>query len=369
MKKSIFLSILFVGVFISITSAQVKYTSSGYLGIGETTPDHAVHIKAATPTLKLESSTGNGNAIMRFTEASNFTGGFIKYDGWNNYLNFGVHNAWDSNESNDIVTMKIKRSDGQVQFGSVSNTNNINVVSYPESNGNTYAVNFNNEWTFWVDAAGTVHYNEIYTLSDETLKTEIESLQNTKELIQSLRPVQFRYKEGVFGSSKVSDKKFGLIAQEVQKVLPEIVKSRGDTLLEINYVGLIPLLLDAVKNQQVEIDELKAQISGSEAAYKSSMVQTSSDDLGELSSAALFQNVPNPFNYKTIIKYSIPAIESYAMINVYDLSGRQVKNYNLTQTGDGEIMIPASELDPGLFIYNLIVDGIEIASRRMVLTE
>ena len=57
------------------------------------------------------------------------------------------------------------------------------------------------------------------------------------------------------------------------------------------------------------------------------------------------------------------------MINVYDLSGSQIRSYQVNQTGAGDIMIPASELDPGLFIYNLIVDGIEVASKRMVLTD
>ncbi len=57
------------------------------------------------------------------------------------------------------------------------------------------------------------------------------------------------------------------------------------------------------------------------------------------------------------------------MLNVYDLQGSQVKSFKINQTGDGEVIIPGSELDPGLFMYNLIVDGFEVGSKRMILTD
>jgi hypothetical protein len=57
------------------------------------------------------------------------------------------------------------------------------------------------------------------------------------------------------------------------------------------------------------------------------------------------------------------------MINVYDLQGSQIRSYQIYQSGEGEITIPASELKPGIFIYNLIVDGAEVSSKRMIITE
>jgi hypothetical protein len=57
------------------------------------------------------------------------------------------------------------------------------------------------------------------------------------------------------------------------------------------------------------------------------------------------------------------------MINIYDLQGRQIRSFQIHDPGDGEIIIPASDLNPGIFIYNLIVDGREIDNKRMVLTD
>jgi len=52
----------------------------------------------------------------------------------------------------------------------------------------------------------------------------------------------------------------GVIAQEVEKVLPQIVRTRGDGFLGVDYEKLVPLLIEGIKSQQLEIDELKIQI-------------------------------------------------------------------------------------------------------------
>ena len=53
---------------------------------------------------------------------------------------------------------------------------------------------------------------------------------------------------------------YGLIAQELQQVCPELVYENSNGLLSINYLEIIPILIEAIKEQQVEIDELKTKI-------------------------------------------------------------------------------------------------------------
>ena len=65
--------------------------------------------------------------------------------------------------------------------------------------------------------------------------------------------------------SNESVEKIGLLAQEVQKVFPELVKQSGDQegTLSVNYQGMIAILINAIKEQQKEIDEIKNKLKSS----------------------------------------------------------------------------------------------------------
>jgi hypothetical protein len=79
-----------------------------------------------------------------------------------------------------------------------------------------------------------------------------------------LRPVTFKWKERSDGSTQI-----GLIAQEVQNVVPEVVTTAGrdgsDT-LAVNYPGLVPVLIKAVQEQQKVIERQEARIATLESA-------------------------------------------------------------------------------------------------------
>jgi hypothetical protein len=98
--------------------------------------------------------------------------------------------------------------------------------------------------------------NGVIQTSDMRLKTEIEPLQyGLKEVLQ-LRPVSFQWKNEKHGSRKL-----GLLAQEVQSIIPEVIASDGQNgTLGMNYAELIPVLINAVKEQQQQIDDIQNRI-------------------------------------------------------------------------------------------------------------
>lgn len=64
-----------------------------------------------------------------------------------------------------------------------------------------------------------------------------------------------------FSSDVDFDKKhYGLLAQDVQKLFPDLVKENGDGYLSVNYIELIPLLIQAVQELSGEVEELKKQL-------------------------------------------------------------------------------------------------------------
>ena len=97
---------------------------------------------------------------------------------------------------------------------------------------------------------------ELTIESDARLKTNITTLGNTLSKLLLIDGKTYTLK------SQESIEKFGLLAQEVQKIFPELVKQTGDEkgILSINYQGLIPVLINAIKEQQKELESLQAAL-------------------------------------------------------------------------------------------------------------
>lgn len=100
-------------------------------------------------------------------------------------------------------------------------------------------------------ASQTVQAQDFNSTSDETLKTNIQTVKNSLDTLQQLRGVTFDWRE----NNKPS---IGVIAQELEKVLPQLVND--GSVKSVNYNGLIGVLIEAVKELSVEVQELRAQL-------------------------------------------------------------------------------------------------------------
>ncbi|MBL0055224.1 MAG: tail fiber domain-containing protein [Chitinophagaceae bacterium] len=92
--------------------------------------------------------------------------------------------------------------------------------------------------------------------SDARLKENIQPLNPALENLLQLSGYSYDW----IGENKDKEKQIGLLAQEVQKVYPQLVKQNDRGELSVNYTGLIPVLLEGMKEQQKEINELKEAI-------------------------------------------------------------------------------------------------------------
>lgn len=101
-------------------------------------------------------------------------------------------------------------------------------------------------------ATFTVQAADFNSTSDENLKANIETVQNPLDTLQQLRGVTFDWKT----TNKPS---VGVIAQEIEKVLPQLVNDGEHK--SVNYNGLIGILIEAVKELSTEIEELKKKLS------------------------------------------------------------------------------------------------------------
>jgi len=108
-----------------------------------------------------------------------------------------------------------------------------------------------------------------YYSSDSRLKTNVVPIANALDSLKKINGVRFDWTDEYIEASGGEDGFFvrkhdvGVIAQEVQAVLPEVVAERGDGYLAVKYEKIIALLIQSIKEQQEQIEELKEKINGS----------------------------------------------------------------------------------------------------------
>lgn len=158
---------------------------------------------------------------------------------------------------------------------------------------------------------------------------------------------------------------FGFIAQELKEVYPELVDADNEGMLNVDYVGMIPVLVEAIKELKAENAELRKLINSNKL---SSSVEDA-EGMNAGNKAVLYQNTPNPFTQNTEIQYYLPQNTDQAFIGVYDLTGKELNQYKLNEKGKSRILINANEFAPGMYLYSLIVDGKEVDTKKMIITK
>ena len=364
-------------------SAQIKVESIGRVQVG---PQIGNITSGSNDPYNVANLQVFGKNDPQFGSGSKLTfGDFGRQDyyGWNVFI--GEYGATDS----DQLWLHGK-------LGTYFTHSSGTVWGYYDANtGNR--VNFNCD----------VYSSGLKLTSDEKLKENIRPLTSSLSSLQKLNGVSYYLKKPImrtskdteeFGkSSSLSDKekrdvvffeqfedelqnskdlRIGFVAQELKKVFPELVSEDKEGMLSVDYIGLIPVIVESIKEQQILIDELRSEViklkeNSSDIALRSSSNTTGITEIGDpiINQCKLYQNAPNPFNISTQIKFFIPENVNSAYLYIYDLQGKQIKNILIKQRGESSQIISGSELVAGMYLFSLIVNGYEVDTKRMILTK
>lgn len=233
--------------------------------------------------------------------------------------------------------------------------------------------------------SGNIYCTASYLPSDEGLKENIQPLQNGLDKIMKLDVKTYNFKSGLDKMNLPSEKQYGFLAQNLETVFPELVKlnpAKKEQPLEfksVNYMGLIPVLTEAMQEQQKQIEERNKTIASLQnqinemnqciqslcdnSAFKGNSSSVTSE------STRLFQNQPNPFNRTTVIRYLLSDENNSGVINIRDLNGNLVKSISINNTGKGQVTINANEFSQGTYTYSLEVEGESVDTQLMVITK
>jgi len=114
-----------------------------------------------------------------------------------------------------------------------------------------------------LQVTGDIIANSIAGSSDARFKTDVAPIYNPLQKVLALRGVNFNWNTSAFPQRMFSDKRtLGFIAQEVEKVLPEIVQTENtaEGYKSVQYDKVVALLVEAIKEQQKQINQLKKQV-------------------------------------------------------------------------------------------------------------
>ncbi|MFN2430022.1 MAG: tail fiber domain-containing protein, partial [Cryomorphaceae bacterium] len=255
--------------------------------------------------------------------------------------------------------------------------------------------------------------------SDQNLKTDIQTIQSPSETLSQLAPKIYHFNQDVGDLNLPTGPQMGLIAQEVEDVLPFLVQSitkpavmdsSGNILTEaytykgLKYLDFIALLIagfneqseltetqaQIVEDQEATIEELEGEVAAltsslnelqNSVAQLESMVQESlqkSEDccakvLGEKvpgvingKQNTLEQNVPNPFEQETRIDFNLAASGNVKLM-ITNATGQTMELLanGAFSSGKHSVTWNASGYAPGVYYYSLYVDG-ELLTKRMI---
>ena len=409
--------------------AQLKVTSAGKVGIGNSAPTGLLELLNTTHT--------NPNTTYSSLYAGTFTtlfrNAFDSYIFANSYYNSSNNHIYSSNGGAASIWFN-QSGAGNIDFYSAPSGTAGNTVTYTKRvtiNG-TYGyvgigtaspsakleVNGTSEFNDYITVTGDINGTGSFNyISDQIFKTEIDSIQNALSIIQQLKPRTYYFDTLNFNEFNFSSKKrYGFIAQDMEQVLPELVNSVKkyadyDTLGNIvhpettykavNYIEIIGILTKGIQEQQQKIDSLSSDLQlekantntqdSINAALQNQLTQlletiNSCCTIGEIRSSpssgtyvnqtdikltnaqsvVLEQNVPNPFADQTSINYYLPDNTQKAQLLFYNAQGRLIQSTDLSQKGKGVVNVFASDLSNGIYTYTLVVDGKIIETKKMV---
>ena len=242
---------------------RIRIDSSGYVGIGTSSISERLEVNGRVKLLASSAPTWDTNT--RFWMESGFG---TRYDGYQHRFDVGNSRA---------EAMRIDTS-GNVKMYSNLRIDRGSTADYPlhlVSSGRYCTIGALNSTYVHIDtdsSSGIYFYDSISVASldnrsDEVLKTDINTISDALSKVLAIRGVSFEWEVDKYPELKLkSGTNFGVIAQECESLHPEFVKEslhptdENTSFKSLNYLELIPFLIEATKEQQALIESQQSQI-------------------------------------------------------------------------------------------------------------
>uniref|UniRef100_UPI0040484054 T9SS type A sorting domain-containing protein n=1 Tax=Roseivirga sp. TaxID=1964215 RepID=UPI0040484054 len=239
--------------------------------------------------------------------------------------------------------LMIVKGNGNVGIGTTSPSYKLDVNGTTWLGGATYV-------------GGTVTANSYLTWSDQRFKKNINSDYNTYQKLYKIKIYEYQYED--FEPEKTH---YGVIAQELKELLPNMVAGDDEKGLSVNYAEMIPLLIRAVQDQKQTIDMLVNEVS----TLKNELAENQkSKNPVEFKKEEMIL-YPNPSSSSVKISFKNKLENSTSSIEVVNLNGEVIQT--IARSGRDSIELTNEKLQKGVYFVRYISNGELIATKRMII--
>lgn len=263
---------------VKLDGKNLGFTGIGNVGLGTPNPALKLHVVdgASDHKLRLQHSglSDYTDFVKRpsgtFAIYNNTSGNFVGPIAINSSGNVGIgteHTDQTLDVNGTIYSEKdLLGEGGQIGLGGTAGTNwfidnatNVfRIFSAPsrDSSGGSVAVSVTSDPNDRMRVEGTITSVDHLLTSDARLKKNIVPVSDALAMVKELKPVEYDKKTNM-ESTQYDHHEMGFIAQDLQKILPQVVKesSDKDKTLTVNYTALIPLMVKAMQEQQITIEQ------------------------------------------------------------------------------------------------------------------
>ncbi|MBQ4820668.1 T9SS type A sorting domain-containing protein [Aquimarina sp. MMG016] len=376
----------------------MRIESGGNVGIGIADPVVELHVNDGdTPTVRIQQDGSNGFTPQIWDLAGNETNFFIRDVTNGSKLPFKIQ----PNSPTNALTVRASGTVGIGTFGPNTNaslhmtstTQGLLINRMTTAQRTTFAASlgtgengmmvFDNEenklyvWdsTQWVtntdDQALSLSTNTL-TLEDGGTVDLAPYLDNTDNQELSLATNTLSISGGtntIDLSSYVNTDNQELTSATLSNNQLTIAIENGNS-VQVDLSSIISPLETENLAQQAQIDDLITRMEALEdCACQPLNVDENGDPDAKADKAILYQNIPNPFNGTSSIKYFVPQKADRAAIVFSNNSGQIMSNVKLEKLGDGELNINSDGLSSGIYYYTLYVNGQKATSTRKMVIE
>jgi hypothetical protein len=246
--------------FTSTATNQFLIRAGNGVGINHNSPTHPLDVNGFTrfrtnsnTNLLIRDQAGQiDNVALDFITETNDaeSSARIAFDGFSDQATHRAHMRFYTRTTGDaapVERMTITET-GLIGMGDVTPEEKLDVV------GNVAVAGT-------ICATGAITANSVACPSDARFKKDIMTLSGALGTIDKMRGVTYRWKSDEYAEREFPmGAQVGLIAQEVRDVVPQAVVEQKDGYLAVDYARLVPLLIEGMKEQQRQIDELRARL-------------------------------------------------------------------------------------------------------------